>query len=406
MKWVNVFHLYQPPHWNPSIIRRVARESYVPLMKFLVAHPRIRVTLNVAGSLTRQLEKLGYAALLRDMATVGKRGQVEFLASAMYHPILPLVPEREVKRQIQLNTEMNRRILGAWYKPRGFFPPELAIDSRTAHIIARLGFSYLLADEISAHGNRRAKQTHIHRLSKTKMRIAFRYRSASDYIAFSATGRDLNKFVDLVSVGLHGDILLTAMDGENLGHHRRVTATFWYKVVQQSHIKTMTLGDLVRVVRTFDPVTPHAGSWSTTEDDIRNRLPFPLWHDPANELHKLQWELTNLMLKTVEQARRDPGYAAARHELDQTLASDQFWWASMKPWWSMEIVQDAALRSLTTLANLSAVRDNTHTRARKLAEAIIQTATKLQDSGEAQQRRQTYLDGSKRIQFLGGEKVK
>lgn len=408
MKWVNVFHLYQPPHWNPAIIRRVARECYIPFFKFLVTHPKIRVTLNVAGSLTRQLEKQQYTALLHDMTTVGKRKQAEFLASAMYHPILPLVPAKEVKRQIHLNTETNRRVLGNWYNPEGFFPPEMAMDSRTAHLIASLGYRAMIVDEISAHGDQRDRQTHIHRLRGTQLRIAFRYRAASDYIAFSATRRDLNRFVDLVTAGLHGDVLLTGMDGENLGHHRRVTAAFWYEVVQQPNIKTLTLADLMRQVRRDhdEPVEPRAGSWSTTEDDLKHHVPFPLWRDPKNELHRLQWQLNGLILKTIERAHKDPNYPKARHDLDQTLSSDQYWWASMKPWWSTDIVENAALRSLATLANLSTVRENTRTRANQLAETIIQKANTFQTSGEAQRRRETYLHATHNIHFLGGQRVK
>ena len=38
-----------------KIIKKVARESYIPLFRILKKHAQIKVTLNINGSLTKQL---------------------------------------------------------------------------------------------------------------------------------------------------------------------------------------------------------------------------------------------------------------------------------------------------------------------------------------------------------------
>lgn len=60
MIWANFFHIYQPPHWPKTIIAKVARESYRPLLKILNRHPHLKITLNISGSLTEQLARNGF----------------------------------------------------------------------------------------------------------------------------------------------------------------------------------------------------------------------------------------------------------------------------------------------------------------------------------------------------------
>ena len=55
----------------------------------------------------------------------GEKGEVEFTGSGKYHPILPLLPQEERKRQIELNITTGTHFLDKAYQPKGFFPPEM-----------------------------------------------------------------------------------------------------------------------------------------------------------------------------------------------------------------------------------------------------------------------------------------
>src|SRR3989344_3192114 len=108
MFWANFLHIYQPPTQSEQLVRKIANESYLPIVAGLEKTPKAKLTLNINGSLTELLAKSGFESLLRKIANLVRSGQVELTASAKYHPILPLLPEPEIIRQIQLNFATNQ----------------------------------------------------------------------------------------------------------------------------------------------------------------------------------------------------------------------------------------------------------------------------------------------------------
>ena len=93
-----------------------------PPCETLLQHPDAKITVNINGTLTEQLADYGFTDVIEDLEALGNRGQIEFTGSAKFHPLLPLLPEPEVIRQIKLNQTTNRQFFGKSYKPRGFFP--------------------------------------------------------------------------------------------------------------------------------------------------------------------------------------------------------------------------------------------------------------------------------------------
>jgi hypothetical protein len=71
---------------------------------------------------------------------------------------------------------------------------------------------------------------------------------------------------------------------------------------------------------------------------------FILWKDPENPIHKLQWDFVDYVSNLVNSYKNktDSAWISAREKLDIAIASDQFWWASIKPWWSLEMVEQGA----------------------------------------------------------------
>jgi len=68
--------------------------------------------------------------------------------------------------------------------------------------------------------------------------------------------------------------------------------------------------------------------------------------------------------------------------MDIALASDHFWWASAKPWWSVEMIEDGAYRLLDTLRSIPEISPGTLDRARELYEHIVSTAFGWQRTGK------------------------
>ena len=77
-------------------------------------------------------------------------------------------------------------------------------------------------------------------------------------------------------------------------------------------------------------IKPLASSWESTASEIRRGLPFILWHNNKNKIHKLLWQLANLAITTVNQYQTDQNYSWARIHLNRGLSSCTFWWASAR----------------------------------------------------------------------------
>jgi hypothetical protein len=101
--WAPILHFYQPPTQFASVLKRIRDESYRPLIAMLGEFEHARATININGSLTQMLLDCGHQDVVDGLRGLAESGRIEFLGSAMYHPILPLIPESEIARQIELN---------------------------------------------------------------------------------------------------------------------------------------------------------------------------------------------------------------------------------------------------------------------------------------------------------------
>jgi predicted glycosyl hydrolase (DUF1957 family) len=119
-------HMYQPPIpiQTVPILKRIINNSYQPLTQKLLENPDIRMSININASLTEMLLEYEGEAVIENLKLLGESNQIEFLETASYHPILPLLEPKYQKIQIELNRKINGKVFGQSFKPRGFFPPE------------------------------------------------------------------------------------------------------------------------------------------------------------------------------------------------------------------------------------------------------------------------------------------
>ena len=94
-----------------------------------------------------------------------------------------------------------------------------------------------------------------------------------------------------------------------------------------------------------DIIEPYLSSWSTSQDDIAARNPYPLWQAPGNDVHRLQWEYVDHCVALLALARRYAKSDEAKkfadladHQFQPALHSCQFWWASRRPMWDVPMV--------------------------------------------------------------------
>ena len=396
MYWSNFLHIYQPPIQTEEIVRKVAEESYRTLVRLLSEAPESRITLNINAVLTEQLAKYGLDDVIRGLRELAERGQIEFTGSAMYHPILPLIPKDEVIRQIKLNTDVNQHFFGEIYKPLGFFPPEMCYSYKVAQIVAELGFRWVIVDEISFGGRiGAAKYDRLYTVEGLgRLTVFFKERPFSAGITYGAYPSGEPFLAALKGrLGKHS-YLLTGTDGEVYGHHRPGQEELLREVFAQGVPETCTISQLIQNFSQVEVVNPLPSSWSTWEDEMAQGIPYPQWKYPRHELHNLQWQLTNFALHTIKDTPAQVhGFPEARRLLDEGLHSCQYWWASCRPWWSVEMIEWGAHRLWQSVNSL---RDSVDMKcieeATELFQAVVSKAREWQQSGEAQRLKVKYRE--------------
>jgi ribosome-associated translation inhibitor RaiA len=156
-----------------------------------------------------------------------------------------------------------------------------------------------------------------------------------------------------------------------------------FDVFSSPKFDLVKISELPSYYETITDIAPIASTWASSKEDIARGIQFLSWSDPENGIHTSQWELVRLVLKEVyAMDTSHPGYAQVRKKMDIALASDHFWWASAKPWWSMEMVEDGAYRLLDTLRTTPNVDEKVLTRASELYEHIVSTGFNWQRTGK------------------------
>lgn len=383
MRWANFLHIYQPPTQKPYWVNRVTKESYQKIFTLLLEHPRAKVTMNISGILLELLEQNGHQDVLAMIKKLVDRGQLELTASAKYHPLLPFLPEQEIVRQIKLNEETLRRYFGKDLKLCGFFPPEMAFAPEIAPTIAGLGYKWIIVDELSFPRDQKQRHDLVYSIENfPDFCIFFRERRMSWAILSGQIGTGKLMIQSLGERLKRNEYLLTAMDGETFGHHRPGLEMLLFEIYDDKEIETVTVSELLDIFPAREKIAPLASTWALMEKDLEKKKPFSRWLDNDNPIHNAQWELTRLAIKTIEKASpKNPAYAPAREALDKALHSDQYWWASARPWWSIEMIERGAKELYDSIILSPGATKETKKKAQDLYHKIVFTAFDWQRSG-------------------------
>lgn len=316
MLWINFLHLYQPANSEARHIEEATKKSYWRIVRALEEHPRTRFTLNISGCLIMRWEDLGYSSLLERLSRLVRRGQAELVGSAAYHPLLPLIPEAEAERQILENEAILEKYFQV--KPRGFFLPEMAYSPKAAKLVKKLGYEWLILDEISYAGKLgQAEPGRVYLDGNSGLKVLFRSREFSQsYIPEKLLKSDAE------------GALVTATDGELYGLRHEDPDAYFEKILKTG-IETSTISEFIRGKKPIRAsLVP--STWESTEKELRAGRPFALWADKKNPIQVKLWKLAALAYETGEKFKRDENHYWFRWHLVRGLASCTFWWASVK----------------------------------------------------------------------------
>ncbi|OGF25448.1 hypothetical protein A2331_05320 [Candidatus Falkowbacteria bacterium RIFOXYB2_FULL_34_18] len=363
MIWINFLHFYQPVNVDASIIKEATEKSYLRIIRALEEHADIKFTVNINGSLLIRWEELGYQDLISRIGKLIEEGKIDLTGTACYHPLLPLIPKKEVYRQIQENEELLKKHFGKNFKPRGFFLPEMAYSHNISKIVKKAGYEWLILDEMAWNGKLAEADTEkVYKDRNSGIKIVLRSRAVSKEYVPNA----INK---LINIKGEEEKIISATDGELYGLRYIDHTAEFEKLLKNSKLKTMTVSEFIDSQKEFLDISPAPHSWETTEKEFSQGQPFNLWQEKTNTIHKKIWKLLGLAYETIEENEKDLNYWWARWHLVRGMASCTFWWASARDFRSFSSLSwspDEIERGINELIRAVRTLDGENTRDAKI----------------------------------------
>ncbi len=343
----------------------------------LLKHPEAKVTINMCAVLTEMLNDHGDNDILSDLTKLAKNNQLEFVDSAKYHAILPLIPAKEIRRQIELNKKTNSYFFKDAYKVRGFFPPEMCYSTEVGQILSTLGYEWVLISGVACVEKWPLDCIYNVGFGKLKLNTFYRDDILSNRISFHDI--DSTGFIKNL-IGLSEDkddiYVITAMDAETFGHHvqnwEKLFLADVYEMISgvarfdnlkqrtdlaESHkkifesdldeqVQVVTISELLDKFPSKASKPPRPSSWSTTKEEILMGNFYPLWQGVDNDIHNLQWEHVKICFDLVNAAEQlkdaseetERFFNIARGLLDRAIHSCQFWWANKGRMWDVNMI--------------------------------------------------------------------
>ncbi len=349
--WAPLLHMYQPTFQDSRVLRQIDKECYKPLLRMFEEHDNVKFSLNINAVLIDMLYEFDLSDTIEILQNLVSSNKIEITGTAKFHPILPLIPQKESERQIEINEEILKKEFKQWERG-GFFPPEMSISSQVAKYIREIGYKWVIISGIACPVNWANDQIYT---SPNGLLLFFRDDILSNKIAFNNI--TAKGFVEEIKGKVKENkekkqkdkFIITGMDSETFGHHiKKFERVFLSKALElindQKEIKIEFISNLSKFFPiNEEKIIPKDSSWSTTYDDMKANIPYPLWDHPDNRVHTLYWKivrsLNNLMnlienLDSTQDWEVENYCNTARWFYDRGICSDSTWWANLDrgPW--------------------------------------------------------------------------
>jgi len=365
---------FQPPRQKYGLLREIIAECYRPLVEMFNFHQNARFTVSIAKSLVELLTYYDESEIIDRLKQATESGHVELMHTAAYHPILPLLEEQEVRRQIKLDVECKEEAFGVT-KRSGFFSPEMCYEDRFIPVFQDLGFRWTVVDDgvMGMHGIEVPDRAILHvGHVAVLMRSSFwsnRIRP-SEHSELCLTGKEFIEQLEQEASGRTEDCYrVVALSAETFGHHNKyyeetflrdmLFALDRSRAVQLCCVSDLlTINSLPHVQKRWEPggfYFPRC-SWATQPEDCQRGDPYPHWSSRSNAIHERLWALTNVILESCRGIDfESPVNQKLRRTLDRAFYCTQYFSASIWFWKPSLIYEgiDLQMRALYRCARLT-----------------------------------------------------
>ena len=358
--WVLIPHFYQPPTQSLIVTEQILRSCYLPFLETLIEHPEVEMSIDLSASLILQLERIQNHDFFAKIKTLLDRSQIEFLNSAIFHPILPLTPRNVALRQIKESTTVLERFTGVTPVP-GFFPPELAIDEKILKLLSENSINFVVIDESSVNPNfnlNKISDSSVYKLDKFVLLASSR--ALTELLRSYPTvlkADNLIKFIEKQKTGL----LICATDAEVFGHHYSERLGLLKDLFQSNKFRfikaTSALNSEFRIQNSKFKIV--SSSWQTSPQDLKAGVPFAMWNNPKNPLQQKYFHLAQMAHNALSEMESKPATENISHTIhfaqnhyDQGISSCHPYWLSNTPWWHPDMVELGAKNLIKVIRTL------------------------------------------------------
>lgn len=404
--WANLIDMYQPPNCDRSVLEKIIKHSYLPLLKIFEQNPDLGFTLNLPGITVELMIRTGFGDVIKKIAILSERGQIEFTTTPKYQPLIPLHGDDDVDRQIEAHNKICRRYFGISYNPQGLYSPFLAYSQKVSKAGARFMSKWVIVDENSIKPKPQNGYNSLY-MDKSAGGILLMgcRRDISDQLGGSFWARKIprsaSEFLQAALKQASNDkYLITAIDARNFGYDNPGRHSLLRALYRDNRLKAITISQMRRFIKRKDFIRAVDGSSVTVKEDSKKRRPFLIWEDDRNPIHQSLWKLYKMAASEIKNAatKGDPQLTRAREMIDSASAAINWSMASCSPWWDAayprQAADDLAIAIFVLLSSAPRVKDQAIALRVKIYEQIEQ----LEKSGERKKAQKTFLKANN-IQF-------
>jgi alpha-amylase len=147
MKKINLvigIHNHQPIGNFDHVLEDAYQKAYLPFLKVLEKHPKVKVSIHYTGFLLEWLRR-NHEVIFNEVRDLVKIGQVHLMTGGFYEPILAIIPDRDKVGQIRKLTEYIKKNFG--FRPVGMWLAERVWEQHIVKPIAETGIQYVVIDD-------------------------------------------------------------------------------------------------------------------------------------------------------------------------------------------------------------------------------------------------------------------
>jgi alpha-amylase len=144
LSFILAVHNHQPVGNFESIFEKAYQKAYLPFLKTLKRHPKIKIVLHYSGTILSWLKYKHYD-FLEFLKALVHEGRVELLSGGFYEPMLSAIPEKDrIGQMRKLNKFINDEF---GYIPKGMWLAERVWEPDLPRCIALSSLEYLPVDD-------------------------------------------------------------------------------------------------------------------------------------------------------------------------------------------------------------------------------------------------------------------